>query len=116
MGTCGFAEELPLASPDLSSSVGREFVVSQKKIAVLSSSAGGARRARGRLELLAAAASLGLGFLSGISTPAAASHHRHHGAYAMGDIGSASRGWRRSHRRSGSDETAEARKPEPAKQ
>src|SRR5216684_3496917 len=117
MGTCGFAEELPLASPDLSSSVGREFVVSQKKIAVLSSSAGGARRARGRLELLAAAASLGLGFLTGISTPAAASHQRHHrGAYAMGDLGSPSRGWHRSHRRSGSDETIEARKPEPAKQ
>ena len=90
--------------------------MSHKKIAVLSSTARRARQARGRLELVAAAASLGLGFLSGISTPAAASHHRHHGAYAMGDIGSASRGWRRSHRRSGSDETAEARKPEPAKQ
>ena len=105
-----------MASPDLSSSAGREFVVSQKKIAVLSSTVRRARQARGRLELVAAAASLGLGFLSGISTPAAASHHRHHGAYAMGDIGSASRGWRRSHRRGGSDETAEARKPEPAKQ
>jgi lipoprotein-anchoring transpeptidase ErfK/SrfK len=116
MGTCEFAEELPLASPDLSSSVGREFVVLQKKIAVLSSTAGSGRQARGRLELVAAAASLGLGFLSGISTPAAASHYRHHRAYAMGDLGSPSRGWHRSHRRSGSDETAEARKPEPAKQ
>jgi L,D-transpeptidase catalytic domain len=92
-------------------------VVSQKKIAVLSSTAGRARQVRGRLEFLAAAASLGLGFLSGISTPAAASHNRHHrGAYAMGDLGSPSRGWHRSHRRSGSDEAAEARKPEPAKQ
>jgi len=92
-------------------------VVSQKKIAVLSSTAGRARQARGRLEFVAAAASLGLGFLTGISTPAAASHHRHHrGAYAMGDLGSPSRGWHRSHRRSGSDENAEARKPEPAKQ
>ena len=105
-----------MASPDLSSSAGREFVVSHKKIAVLSSTARRARQARGRLELVAAAASLGLGFLSGISTPAAASHHRHHGAYAMGDLGSPSRGWHRSRRRSGSDETAEARKPEPAKQ
>jgi len=105
-----------LASPDLSSSAGREFVVSQKEIAVLSSTAGRGRQARGGLELVAAAASLGLGFLSGISTPAAASHHRHHGAYAMGDLGSPSRGWHRSRRRSGSDETAEARKPEPAKQ
>ena len=34
----------------------------------------------------------------------------------MGDLGSPSRGWHRSHRRSGSDETTEARKPEPAKQ
>ena len=105
-----------MASPDLSSSAGREFVVSQKEIAVLSSTAGRGRQARGGLELVAAAASLGLGFLSGISTPAAASHHRHHGAYAMGDLGSPSRGWHRSRRRSGSDETAEARKPEPAKQ
>jgi len=91
-------------------------VVSQKKIVVLSSTVGRARQARGRLELVAAAASLGLGLLSGISTPAAASHHRHHRAYGMGDLGSPSRGWHRSHRRSGSDETAEARKPEPAKQ
>jgi lipoprotein-anchoring transpeptidase ErfK/SrfK len=105
-----------LASPDLSSSVGREFVVSQKKIAVLLSTAGRGRQVGGRLELLAAAASLGLGFLSGISTPAAASHHRYHRAYAMGDLGSPSRGWHQSHRRSGSDETTEARKPEPPKQ
>jgi lipoprotein-anchoring transpeptidase ErfK/SrfK len=100
----------------LSSSAGREFVVSQKKIAVLSSTAGRARQAGGRLEFVAAAASLGLGFLTGISTPAAASHHRHYRAYGMGDLGSPSRGWHRSHRRSGSDENAEARKPEPAKQ
>jgi lipoprotein-anchoring transpeptidase ErfK/SrfK len=105
-----------LASPDLSSSAGREFVVSQKKIAVLSSTAERGRQARSRLELVAAAASLGLGFLSGISTPAAASHHRYHRAYGMGDLGSPSRGWHRSHRRGGSDETAESRKPEPAKQ
>jgi lipoprotein-anchoring transpeptidase ErfK/SrfK len=91
-------------------------VVSQKEIAVLSSTARRGRQAQGRLELVAAAASLGLGFLSGISTPAAASHHRYHRAYGMGDIGSVSRGWHRSHRRSGSDETAEARKPEPPKQ
>jgi lipoprotein-anchoring transpeptidase ErfK/SrfK len=107
-----------LASPDLSSSVGREFVVSQKKIAVLSSTAGRGKQVRGRVEFVAAAASLGLGFLGGISTPAVASHHRHHGVYgyATGDLGSPSRGGHRSHRRSGSDETAEARKPEPAKQ
>jgi hypothetical protein len=101
----------------LSSSVGREFVVSQKKITVLLSTAGRPRPVRSRLEFLAAAASLGLGFLSGISTAAAASHHRQHrGAYAMGDLSSPSRGWHRSHRHSGSDEAAEARKPEPAKQ
>src|SRR5260370_39256957 len=115
-GTCEFAEELPLASPDLSSSAGREFVVSQKTIAVLSSTAGRGKQARGKLEFMAAAASLGLGFLSGISTPAAASHHRHHGAYAMGDLGYPWRGWHRSHRRTGSDETTAARKPGPAKQ
>ncbi len=34
----------------------------------------------------------------------------------MGDPGSASRAWHRSHRRSGSAETAESKKPEPAKQ
>jgi L,D-transpeptidase catalytic domain len=107
-----------LASPDLSSSVGREFVVLQKKIAVLSSTAGRGKQVRGRHELVTAAASLGLGFLSGITTPAVASHHRHHGVYgyATGDLGSPSRGWHRSHRRSGGDETTEARKPEPAKQ
>src|SRR5215467_7558805 len=116
-GTCKFAEELPLAIPDLSSLVGREFVVSQKKIAVPSSTAGRGKQVRGRVEFVAAAASLGLGFFGGISTPAVASHHRHgvYG-YATGDLGSPSRGGHRSHRRSGSDETAEARKPEPAKQ
>src|SRR5215470_4204764 len=117
-GTCKFAEELPLASPDLSSSVGREFVVSQKKIAVPSSTAGCGKQVRGRVEFVAAAASLGLGFLSGISTPAVASLHRHHGVfgYATGDLGSPSRGGHPSHRRSGDDETVGARKPEPAKQ
>jgi hypothetical protein len=56
--------------------------------------------------LVAAATSLGLGFISGISTPATASHYRYHRAYgyAIGDPGSVSRGWHRSHRRSGSDE------------
>jgi L,D-transpeptidase catalytic domain len=91
--------------------------VSRKKI-VLLLTAGRGRQARGGLELVAAAASLGLGFLSGISTPAAASHHRYHRVYgyATGELGSPSRGWHRAHRRGSSDETAESRKPEPAKQ
>jgi hypothetical protein len=98
-----------LAIPDLSSSTGQGFVVSWNKIAVPLHG----RQRRPRLELVAAAASLGLCFLSGISTPAAASHHRHHRVYAMGDLGSPSH---RSHRRSGRAETAESGKPEPAKQ
>jgi hypothetical protein len=67
---------------------------------------------------MAAAASMGLGFLSGISTPAMASHHGHYRVYgyATGDIGSPSRGGHRSHRHGGNEETAEARKPEPPKQ
>ena len=102
-----------LSSTDLSSSTGQGFVVSWNKIAVASSAAGHRRQARGRLELVAAAASLGLCFLSGISTPAAASHHRHHRVYAMGDLSSPPH---RSHRRSGSAGTAESSRPEPAKQ
>jgi len=78
-------------------------VVSREEIAVLSSTAG---QACGRLELLAAAASLGFYIFSGMSTPAAASHHRYHGAYALGDLGSDTYGRHRSHRHSGSSETA----------
>jgi hypothetical protein len=124
-GTCEFTKELALVNPDLSSSGGREFVVSRKKIAVvsstpssstsLSSTPGRRTQARRRLDLVAAAASLGFGFLSGISTPAAASYHRHYRAYgyATGDLGSPSHVGHRSHRRSG---TEEASKPEPPKQ
>jgi lipoprotein-anchoring transpeptidase ErfK/SrfK len=91
--------------------------VSRKKIAVLSCPPGRRRQARGTLDLVAAAASLGLGFLSGLSSPAAASHHRYHRAfgYATGDLGSPERGSHRSHRRSGA-ETGESSKPEPPKQ
>jgi len=87
--------------------------VSRKEIVVLSSKAERRGQVRGRLELLAAAASFGFYFFSGMSTPAAASHFRHYRAYPLGDLGSELRGWNRSHRRSGS---AESSKPEPPKQ
>src|SRR5262245_4543242 len=54
-----------------------------------------------------------------MSAPAVAFHHWHNRLYASADGGSESRGWRQSHRRRGSAETAESGrqgKPEPAKQ
>jgi L,D-transpeptidase catalytic domain len=87
--------------------------VSRKKIALLSLGMGRNRPARGKLGLAAAAASLGLYFLGGTSTPAAASHHRHRAHALPSDFGSESSGPHQSRRRSG--ENAESGKPEPAK-
>jgi L,D-transpeptidase-like protein len=92
-------------------------VVSGREITGLSSRAkrpGG--QARAKLELAAAAASLGLCFVSGMPTPAAASHYRHHRIYGLGDVGSEYHEWHHSHRRRGGGDAGEAGKPELPKQ
>ena len=94
--------------PNLSSSTGRS-----------SSARLLGRQSRRNLEFVAAASSLALCFLGGMSAPAVAFHHWHNRPYASVDGGSESRG---SHRHRGSAETAESGrpgkpgKPEPAKQ
>jgi lipoprotein-anchoring transpeptidase ErfK/SrfK len=90
------------------------FVMSRKKIAVLSSRKGRGKRARSKLGFVAAATSLGLSFFGGASTPAAA--HRHHRAHVLAWGGHSESPWlHRSHRRGGSAETADSIKPEQAK-
>ena len=94
--------------PNLSSSTGRS-----------SSARLLGRQSRRNLAFVAAAAPLALCFLGGMSAPAVAFHHWHNRLYASADGGSESRGWRQSHRRRGSAETAESGrpgKPAPAKQ
>jgi lipoprotein-anchoring transpeptidase ErfK/SrfK len=88
----------------------------RKKTAVLSSRKGRGKRARSKLGLVAAATSLGLSFFGGTSTPAAASHHRHHRAHEPSwGFDSESPRLHKSHRRGGSTETAQSGKPEQAK-
>ncbi len=108
-------EELPLRI-DWLSSTGGAVVSGRETTGVLSYARRPGRQARGKLELAAAAASLGLCFVSGMSTPAGAYHYRHHRVYGLGDLGSEQPGWHHSHRRRGSGDAAEASKPEPPKQ
>jgi hypothetical protein len=100
---------------DWLSSTGGAVVSGRKITAVSLRARRPGRRAPLKLELAAAAASLGLCVVSGMSTPAAASHYRYR-IYGLGDAGSELRGWHHSHRRRGSGDAAEASKPEPPKQ